>query len=87
MTAQSVVDKKRLVFSDTAEYQWVIAICQKYGFVIRFDEGKKDITGIAHEPWHLRYVGEDVARDMIEHDWSFEEYCLYRNVIPKFKKD
>ena len=87
MTAQSVVDKKRLVFSDTAEYQWVIANCQKYGFVIRFDEGKKDITGIAHEPWHLRYVGEDVARDMIEHDWSFEEYCLYRNVIPKFKKD
>ena len=33
------------------------------------------------------YVGEDVARDMIEHNWTFEEYCLYRNVIPKFKKD
>ena len=87
MTAQSVVDKKRLVFSDTAEYKWVIANCQKYGFVIRFEAGKDGITGISHEPWHLRYVGEDVARDMIEHNWTFEEYCLYRNVIPKFKKD
>lgn len=87
MTAQSVVDKKRLVFSDTAEYRWVIANCQKYGFVIRFEQGTDGITGISHEPWHLRYVGVDVARDMIEHNWTFEEYCLYRNVIPKFKKD
>lgn len=87
MTSQSVVDKKRLVFSDTAEYKWVIANCQKYGFVIRFEQGTDGITGISHEPWHLRYVGEDAARDMIEHNWTFEEYCLYRNVIPEFTKD
>lgn len=87
MTSQSVVDKQRLVFSDTAEYKWVIANCQKYGFVIRFEQGTDGITGISHEPWHLRYVGEDVARDMIEHNWTFEEYCLYRNVIPEFTKD
>lgn len=87
MTSQSVADGKRLVFSDTDEYKWVIANCQKYGFVIRFEEGTDGITGISHEPWHLRYVGVDVARDMTENDWTFEEYCLYRNVIPKFTKD
>lgn len=87
MTSQSVVDKQRLVFSDTAEYKWVIANCQKYGFVIRFEEGTDGITGISHEPWHLRYVGEDVARDMIQNNWTFEEYCLYRSVIPEFTKD
>ncbi len=87
MTSQSVVDGQRLVFSDTAEYKWVLANCQKYGFVIRFEEGKDNITGISHEPWHLRYVGEDVARDMTEHSWTFEEYCLYNNVIPELKKD
>ena len=87
MTSQSVVDGKRLVFSDTAEYKWVLANCQKYGFVIRFEEGTDNITGISHEPWHLRYVGEDVARDMTEHGWTFEEYCLYNSVIPELKKE
>lgn len=87
MTSQSVVDGERLVFSDTAEYKWVLANCQKYGFVIRFEEGTDNITGISHEPWHLRYVGEDVARDMTEHGWTFEEYCLYNSVIPELKKE
>lgn len=87
MTSQSVVDKERLVFSDTEEYKWVIENCQKFGFVIRFEQGTDNITGISHEPWHLRYVGVDVAKEMVEHKWTFEEYCLYKNIIPKFKKD
>ena len=50
-------------------------------------EGTDGITGISHEPWHLRYVGKKVAKEIKDQNWTLEEYCLYKNVIPKFKKD
>lgn len=87
MTSQSVVDKQRLVFGDTVEYKWVVKNCAKYGFIVRFTEGTDGITGISHEPWHLRYVGKDVAKEIMSKNWTLEEYCLYKNAIPKFKKD
>ena len=87
MTSQSVVDKQRLVFGDTTEYKWVVENCAKYGFIVRFTEGTDGITGISHEPWHLRYVGKKVAKEIKDQNWTLEEYCLYKNVIPKFKKD
>ena len=86
LTAQSVVEGKRITFGDTDEYKWVIKNCSKYGFIIRFEDGTDGITGIAHEPWHLRYVGEDVAKEIVEKGWTFEEYCLYNNVMPEIKK-
>ena len=86
LTAQSVVEGKRITFGDTDEYKWVIKNCSKYGFIIRFEDGTDGITGIAHEPWHLRYVGEDVAKEIVEKGWTFEEYCLYNNVMPEVKK-
>ena len=86
LTAHSVVEGKRITFGDTAEYKWVIKNCSKYGFIIRFEDGTDGITGIAHEPWHLRYVGEDVAKEIVEKGWTFEEYCLYNNVMPEVKK-
>ena len=87
MTSQSVVDKQRLVFGDTTEYKWIVENCAKYGFIVRFTEGTDGITGISHEPWHLRYVGKKVAKEIKDQNWTLEEYCLYKNVIPKFKKD
>lgn len=86
LTSQSVVEGKKITFGDTPEYKWVIKNCAKYGFIIRFEEGSDDITGIAHEPWHLRYVGVDVAKKINEKGWTFEEYCLYNNVMPKVTK-
>ena len=76
MTAQSVVDKQRLVFGDTVEYKWVVENCAKYGFIVRFTEGTDGITGISHEPWHLRYVGKDLAKKLYnDGDWiTLEEY-------------
>ena len=80
LTSQSVVEGKRITFGDTEEYRWVIKNCAKFGFIIRFEDGTDGITGIAHEPWHLRYVGEDVAKEIQKNGWTFEEYCLYNNV-------
>lgn len=86
LTSQSVVEGKKITFGDTDEYKWVVKNCAKYGFIIRFENGTDDKTGIAHEPWHLRYVGNDVAKEIVDKGWTFEEYCLYNNVMPKVTK-
>lgn len=48
--------------------------CHKYGFIIRYDFGKSNLTGVPFEPWHLRYVGAPHAEIMYKNDLSFEEY-------------
>ena len=48
--------------------------CSEYGFVLRYPYGKEAITGIAYEPWHLRYVGQPHARIMTESGLTLEEY-------------
>ena len=62
-------------FDDTAEAKWLDENCYKYGFVIRFPKGKEQYTGYVYESWHLRYVGERIAKNI--HDAggiSLEEY-------------
>lgn len=51
-------------FAETTEGQWLAANAYKYGFVIRYAKDKTDITGYVYEPWHLRYVGTDLATEM-----------------------
>lgn len=45
-----------------------------YGFIERYPEDKEHLTGIAHEPWHFRYVGAPHAAVMVELGLSLEEY-------------
>ena len=45
-----------------------------YGFILRFPEGKDDITGYAYEPWHFRYVGVETAKAIAEQGVTLEEY-------------
>jgi D-alanyl-D-alanine carboxypeptidase len=51
-------------FAETPEGQWLAANAYKYGFVIRYAKDKTDITGYVYEPWHIRYVGVDLATEM-----------------------
>ena len=51
-------------FADTAEGQWLAANAYKYGFILRYAKDKTDVTGYVYEPWHLRYVGTDLAAEM-----------------------
>ena len=63
----------------TAMYQWMAAHCQDDGFIVRFPEGKEDITRIIYEPWHFRYVGVEAATYIMEHDLTLEEFIeLYK---------
>lgn len=49
-------------------------LAARYGFIERYQQGKEEITGIAHEPWHFRYVGTPHAQLMAEHGLCLEEY-------------
>lgn len=51
-------------FGSTPEGQWVAANAWRFGFIVRYPNGYTGTTGYAYEPWHLRYVGVDVASDM-----------------------
>lgn len=60
--------------ADTAEQQWLMANCADYGFILRYPLGKSDYTGVIYEPWHYRYVGEEVAKYITENNLCLEEY-------------
>jgi len=51
-------------FADTAEGKWLATNAHKYGFIIRYAKDKTSVTGYIYEPWHLRYVGSDLAAEM-----------------------
>ena len=53
-----------------------------YGFIERYPEGKEDITGIAAEPWHFRYVGLPHAAIMMLRGYCLEEYIDYLSLFP-----
>lgn len=55
-------------------YEWLAENAHEYGFINRYPEDKVHITGIMNEPWHYRYVGEEVAKEMYEKDVCLEEY-------------
>ena len=61
-------------FAYTAEGKWVAENCWKYGLIIRYPQSKEDITGYKYEPWHLRYVGTDLAKTLYESGLCMEEY-------------
>lgn len=61
-------------FTDYPDGAWITEHCSQYGFIIRYPKGKEDITGYVYEPWHIRYVGIDAAREITEKGITFEEY-------------
>ena len=64
---------------NTPEQQWMMKNSWKYGFILRYPEGKTHITGIYYEPWHYRYVGKEAAKEIYESGLTFEEYLQNRN--------
>ncbi|WP_078392391.1 M15 family metallopeptidase [Shouchella patagoniensis] len=60
-------------FGETKEGKWVKDHAHLFGFIIRYPEGKEEVTGYSYEPWHLRYVG-DIANDIYVREYTLEEY-------------
>ncbi len=66
-------------YGNTDEGKWLAAHAHEYGFIIRYLEGKEEITGYVYEPWHIRYVGVDAAKEIYEKGMCLEEYLGITN--------
>jgi len=74
ITAASVNYQLEDIFGETEEGKWTKDNAHRFGFIIRYPEGKEDITGYLYEPWHLRYVGKNLAAKIYREDTTLEEY-------------
>lgn len=61
-------------WAETETGAWMVANSWKYGFVLSYPRGKEAITCYAYEPWHYRYVGREVARDIYDLDITLREW-------------
>ncbi len=75
--AVDIIDSHYTVLDEgqafTGTQLWLMDNSWRYGFILRYPEGKSDITGIIYEPWHYRYVGE-AAADIYESGLCLEEW-------------
>lgn len=60
--------------ANTPEAKWLKENCAKYGFILRYPSEGTDVTGIIFEPWHYRYVGIEAAQEIMENNYTLEEY-------------
>ena len=61
-------------FKGTMEAKWIEENAHLYGFIVRYPKDKTNITGYIYEPWHVRYLGIDIATKVKESNLSLEEY-------------
>ena len=61
-------------FGQLPEGKWLAANAYKYGFIIRYPNGKESLTGYDYEPWHVRYVGQDLATKVYQSGQTLEQY-------------
>lgn len=61
-------------FGDSEAAKWLAKNAHRYGFILRYPEGKEEVTGYMYESWHFRYVGEGIAEDIYRDDLTLEEF-------------
>lgn len=64
-------------YGEAPEGIWLSEHCNDYGFIIRYPQGKEEITRYNYEPWHIRYVGKTAAAIIKEKNWTFEEFISF----------
>ena len=68
--AMDIATSTGYIYEGAKEATWLENNAHNYGFIIRYTKGKESITGYSYEPWHVRYVGTDIA-----------EYCYKENLV------
>lgn len=58
--------EENLEFASTETFEWLYDNAYRYGFIFSYKDGTDEITGYSFKPWHLRFVGEEIAIDMKE---------------------
>jgi zinc D-Ala-D-Ala carboxypeptidase len=61
-------------FANTKEAKWIEKNSANFGYIIRYPKGKEHVTGYKYEPWHIRYIGAYIAKDMKARGLTIEEY-------------
>ncbi len=69
-------------FNDTPEAVWLEQNCARFGFIIRFPREKESLTGYKYESWHIRYVGQEVAQEIMQNKLCLEEYLHVTSEYP-----
>lgn len=57
-------------FETQPEAIWLKEHAPEYGFILRYPKGKESTTGYNFEPWHFRYLGKEIVKEI--HDKSKE---------------
>jgi D-alanyl-D-alanine carboxypeptidase len=63
-----------VAFANTPAFAWLSNNAYRFGFILRYPEGKENITGYTYEPWHYRFVGREAATDIHFGRITLEEY-------------
>jgi len=69
-------------FNDTPEAVWLEQNCARFGFIIRFPREKEAFTGYKYESWHIRYVGQEIAQEIMQNGLCLEEYLHVDSKYP-----
>lgn len=75
--ATSLQHPEKWSFGKSKEGIWMRENCHKYGFILRYPEKQSRIMGYSYEPWHLRYVGVEVATQIHDEGITFDEYYAF----------
>jgi D-alanyl-D-alanine carboxypeptidase len=70
-------------FAGTKEAKWLVDHAAEHGYILRYLKGKESITGYQYEPWHIRFVGKDIAKEIMDKGITLEEYL--KQAIPVSK--
>ncbi len=73
----STETSSRAEFVNSKAYAYLKDNAHNFGFILRYPEGKEDITGFSFESWHYRYVGTDVATYIYENNITYDEYYAF----------
>ncbi|WP_242224767.1 D-alanyl-D-alanine carboxypeptidase family protein [Bacillus cereus group sp. BfR-BA-01380] len=73
ITSQSAKFQLEPSFGETKEGKWLAENAHKFGFIIRYEKEKEEVTGYMYEPWHVRYVGNPYATYLHENQLTLEE--------------
>lgn len=70
------INELEQTFENTPEGRWLAENSYHYGFILRYPKGKEPITGYDYEPWHYRYLGEDLAQAVHFSNLTYDEFYV-----------
>ena len=69
-----IVNQRNDLFNNKEIFAKIHKSLANFGFILRYPEGKEKVTGYKYEPWHIRFVGKEVAKEIYHQGLTLEEY-------------